>query len=148
MTMLSIKSLVLSCLLLGAVQSYDQPLIIVPTPRLTHFNREDAKDLSKHNCCLHIKNASDAWWLTNPDVTKEVCESYYKDIVSTPLHLIMSITETGSRRNLTARLERAMSIGMGRSMMRIGRASVRFMEHPWAGLMIELGRDITRRVIR
>ncbi|KAF5978564.1 hypothetical protein FCOIX_5829 [Fusarium coicis] len=60
--MLSIKSLVLSCLLLGAVQS------------------EEAKDLSKHNCCLHIKNASDAWWLTNPDVTKEVCESYYKDI--------------------------------------------------------------------
>ncbi|KAF5536668.1 hypothetical protein FNAPI_11660 [Fusarium napiforme] len=60
--MTSIKSLVLSVLLIRAVQS------------------EDVKDLSKHNCCLHIKDASDAWWMTNPDVTKEVCESYYKDI--------------------------------------------------------------------
>ncbi|EWG55459.1 hypothetical protein FVEG_13456 [Fusarium verticillioides 7600] len=60
--MMTIKSLVLSVLLIGAVKS------------------EDAKDLSKHNCCLHIKNASDAWWMTNPDVTKEVCQSYYKDV--------------------------------------------------------------------
>ncbi|KAF5579437.1 hypothetical protein FPCIR_11095 [Fusarium pseudocircinatum] len=59
--MMNIKSLVLSYLIIRAVQS------------------NDSKDLSKHNCCLHIKNASDAWWMTNPDVTKEVCESCYED---------------------------------------------------------------------
>ncbi|KAL7759066.1 hypothetical protein ACKLNR_011493 [Fusarium oxysporum f. sp. zingiberi] len=60
--MMSIKYLLFSVLLVGAVQA------------------EDAKDLSKHNCCLHIKDASDAWWMTNPDITKEVCKSYYKDV--------------------------------------------------------------------
>ncbi|KAF5694778.1 hypothetical protein FDENT_906 [Fusarium denticulatum] len=58
---MTIKSLVLYVLLIGAVQG------------------EDAKDLSKHNCCLHIKNASDAWWMTNPEVTEKVSESYYED---------------------------------------------------------------------
>ncbi|CVL06824.1 uncharacterized protein FMAN_11920 [Fusarium mangiferae] len=60
--MMSIKSLLVSVLLIGAVQA------------------DDSKDLSKHNCCLHIKDASDAWWMTNPDITKEVCNSYYKDV--------------------------------------------------------------------
>ncbi|KAF5253896.1 hypothetical protein FANTH_1221 [Fusarium anthophilum] len=60
--MMSIRSLLLSSLLIGAVQA------------------KDSKDLSKHNCCLHIKDASDAWWMTNPDVTKDVCTKYYKDV--------------------------------------------------------------------
>ncbi|KAF5583668.1 uncharacterized protein FSUBG_13036 [Fusarium subglutinans] len=60
--MMSIRSLILSCLLIGAVHA------------------KDSKDLSKHNCCLHIKDASDAWWMTNPDVTKDVCTKYYKDV--------------------------------------------------------------------
>ncbi|EXK35873.1 hypothetical protein FOXG_14632 [Fusarium oxysporum f. sp. lycopersici 4287] len=60
--MMSIKYLLFSVLLVGAVQA------------------EDSKNLSKHNCCLHIKDASDAWWMTNPDITKEVCKSYYKDV--------------------------------------------------------------------
>ncbi|KAI1072870.1 hypothetical protein LB507_011485, partial [Fusarium sp. FIESC RH6] len=56
--MLSIKSVVFSVLLIGAVQA------------------QETKDDSKHNCCLHIKDASDAWWLTNPGVTEKVCEQY------------------------------------------------------------------------
>ncbi|KAJ4108688.1 hypothetical protein NW768_012165 [Fusarium equiseti] len=56
--MLTIKSLVFSVLLFRAVQA------------------QEPADDSKHNCCLHIKNASDAWWLTNPDVTEEVCKQY------------------------------------------------------------------------
>ncbi|CAG1997557.1 unnamed protein product [Fusarium graminearum] len=59
--MLTIKSLVFSILLVGAVHAQE------PT------------DDSKHNCCLHIKNASDAWWLTNPDITEEVCKQFKDD---------------------------------------------------------------------
>ncbi|KAI1015261.1 hypothetical protein LB504_011008 [Fusarium proliferatum] len=78
--MMSIKSLLVSNLLIGAVQAYDQTPHRVSKPHLTELNRDDSKDLSKHNCCLHIKDASDAWWMTNPDVTKEVCKSYYKEV--------------------------------------------------------------------
>lgn len=147
-TIMSIKYLLFSVLLVGAVQAYDQPLNPVPRPQLTHFNREDSKDLSKHNCCLHIKDASDAWWMTNPDITKEACKSYYKDVVSISSHLLFNRTETVSRRNLTARPGRATNTRMGRSMMWIGRASARFMEHHWAGLMIGVGLGMTRHVIR
>ncbi|KAI1045588.1 hypothetical protein LB505_013680 [Fusarium chuoi] len=77
---MTIKSFFLSCLLIGTAHAYGQTLRPVPIPQLTPTNREDVKDLSKHNCCLHIKDASDAWWMANPDVTKEVCQSYYKDV--------------------------------------------------------------------
>lgn len=80
--MMSIKSLLVSVLLIGAVQAYDKTPHRVSTPHLTELNRDDSKDLSKHNCCLHIKDTSDSWWMTNPDITKEVCNSYYKDVVS------------------------------------------------------------------
>ena len=59
---------------------------------LTHVNSQEPTDDSKHNCCLHIKNASDAWWLTNPDVTKKVCEQY-KDIVSIQLNSYADVTD-------------------------------------------------------
>jgi hypothetical protein len=58
----------------------------VAKPSLTHLNRQETTADNKHNCCLHIKNASDAWWLTNPDITEEVCKKF-EDDVSIPLSL-------------------------------------------------------------
>ena len=61
-------------------------------PLLTPLNSQEPTDDSKHNCCLHIKNASDAWWLTNPDITEKVCERY-QDIVSNQLNSYRDVTD-------------------------------------------------------